>query len=203
MTETDLLDISFMFLYSRQSEPITYRSLEPLLLNNGTQAVRHLDRICNIDFANKEINRQSTMGANTTIYNYLINSNGIHFIENLPDEFREKPYSYFIKQEKEKAEIERNEKLDEKKIKWPQKNWLWVALITLALGWFVDLGKEIILLKYNQTPKSDSSQSGQAIQVVHDTIYIQDNNNLSDTSKPKNTTPLKKNQVTNRKVATK
>lgn len=199
MTETDLLDISFMFLYSRQSESITYRSLEPILSNNGTHAIRNLDCICSISFASKEINRQATMGANTNIYNYLINSNGIHFIENLPNEFKDKPYSYFIKLENEKEGIERQERLDERKIKWPQKNWHWVALGTFILGLVGDVGKEVFHSMYIQKPKQDTTQLKQPVQVIHDTIYIQNNYNLGDTSKRIHTPTLKQNRVTNKK----
>ena len=111
MTERELLDISFNFLYSRQKEHITYKSLESHITDKDANPVRLLNSIYNMGFLDKELNTQQTQSHNNNIYNYSINSKRINFIETMPDEFKDKPYSYHLKidADKQKIQNERDE----------------------------------------------------------------------------------------------
>lgn len=57
---------------------------------------------------------------------------------------------------------ERNEAISN----WPKRNWWAVALITLAIGAFVDIGKEVIFRKVKQ----DTNQSIPTTPTLVDTV---------------------------------
>ena len=117
MTETDLLDSSFMFLYSRQKESIIYKSLDVHISDNEVNSVRLLNKIFSIGFLDREVNLQQTHSHNNNIYNYSINSKGIDFIDTLPIEFTNKPYTYYKKSEEDEAELKKEKDLLDDKVK--------------------------------------------------------------------------------------
>lgn len=116
MNINEQVDLTFMALYNKQ-EPIIYKSLLSLLGNNDTDAIRCLETIEKIGFASKSKNMQASMGANTDIFNYSINMEGVEFIKDLPDNYTNKPYQFYLKnKEEEKLKAKAKEDLTDKKL---------------------------------------------------------------------------------------
>lgn len=116
MTTADI-DLTFMFLYTRSGEYLSPKSLESLLPITVNPIIA-LESIVEAGFAKKEINKQATMGGNVNAYSYLINSTGINFINELPVDFKDKPYTYHLKLSEDKtAKEEEIEAINIKKTK--------------------------------------------------------------------------------------
>ena len=71
------------------------------------------------------------------------------------------------KEQQDKQEVKKN-----KKLTFTQRNWLPIALITLIIGWFGDLGKQVLTLKYFQPQTVNKIVKDTIVQVVHDTVDI-------------------------------
>lgn len=105
-----------MYLH-KMDDPYTFPSAFEKSVDIGkTNPIMLLDTIHNIGFADKEKNSQQTLGASQNIYNYWINAKGIRFIESISgDNFKDKPYSYYLKlEEKRKSVIADREGTDHK-----------------------------------------------------------------------------------------
>lgn len=94
---------------------------------------------------------------------------------------------------KQKGSIEEYNKWETEEIKnqtklsFPQKNWLLVAILTGAFGFFSDLIVGIILDSKKQEEKQSTKQSSKLPQVVIDTVYIYlPDSSLKRPSKPNN-----------------
>lgn len=122
MLTTELLDKTFMELYTMK-DPYIFPSVLPKYIEVGnTNPIMLLDEIYKIGYADKEKNTQQN-GGSQSVYNYWLNSSGYNFIDDLPKEFVEHPYSYYIKriQESNDKKQQRDE-LDDKLKKITLKN---------------------------------------------------------------------------------
>lgn len=179
MAETDLLDTSFMFLYSRQKEPITYKSLDVHISNNEVNSVRLLNWIYSMGFLDREVNLQQKLSHNNNIYNYSINSKGIDFIETLPIEFKDTPYKYHLQLlENERIRQRAKEDLDRRQtesvITTNKLTW-WNVGATILFGIIVTVtqlmtcarDKEKDIREVNKLNQDSLIQSSQSI---HDSL---------------------------------
>lgn len=84
----------------------------------------------------------------------------------------------------------RRRKNEERKLSWPQRNWHWVALITLV---FTLVGEAILnkIFQSNatQTTQPNPTRQDTIIQVVHDTFYIYRNDSKLTPNQIKDTVP--------------
>ncbi|WP_276502914.1 hypothetical protein [Terrimonas pollutisoli] len=144
MTETELLDKTFMFLYTMDDEYIFPSAFEKRVDIGKANPIMLLNTIHDIGFAGKEKNTQQSLGASQTIHNYWINSDGTNFIKRLPADFSQRPYTYYRQQKDadtnlslEKANLEiidlRNKVFDYDETKIRSKNAIrWSAGATVA-----------------------------------------------------------------------
>ena len=115
MTETERINDGFMYLFSKLGTPANDRDNPNSKEGTELDVRRVLNRLYEIGFADRKENIQRTMGSNGTVYDYWINSKGLHFIDTLPKEFEKLPYSYYLELEKdEKALKKTRDDLDEK-----------------------------------------------------------------------------------------
>lgn len=115
MTETERIDDGFMYLFNKLGSAANDR--DNINAKEGTEhdVRRVLNRIYEIGFADRKENVQRTMGSNGIVYDYWLNSKGLHFIDTLPREFDKLPYSYYLKlEEDEKALKKIRDDLDTK-----------------------------------------------------------------------------------------
>lgn len=97
----DLLDATFMILYEKNHRIIPtelsgYLWTKGLKLEDKYNPIALLERIVEIDFADKNKNLSATLSHHTDMFFYSIKVKGIEFVDNLPDNFLNKPYSFFI-----------------------------------------------------------------------------------------------------------
>ncbi|HEY5408312.1 MAG TPA: hypothetical protein VIJ92_14550 [Ginsengibacter sp.] len=162
MTEQDRIDITFMYLYKNDGVPVHDGDIPELHQVTGLARLRSLQNIYEIGFADRRENRQRSMGSNTTVYSYSINSKGIHFIDTLPNEFEGRPYSYYLKLgEDEKALKKSRDVLDDKLKKITLSNIrfnkyttllsLLVAAIALIVPIFITYNSEKDIIKTEST----------------------------------------------------
>lgn len=144
--EIKLLDDSLMALYDYKKSLVP-DSLITKVLAKGfydreqIDPIRLLERIYEIGFANKVKNVSASMGANRDMFLYDISIKGIHFIENLPTLFKNKPYSYFLKLETDgntkKEEIDILQAKQTQSIidtnKSVQRTNFWMPILTAAI----------------------------------------------------------------------
>lgn len=101
MSETEILDKTFRYLYDNQNVAVHIANLTTHVGNiEGVEIYRHIEALHELGFARSKKNDQASMGANRIIYDYWISTPGIEFIQDLPNEFKYKPYSFY-KQVKE------------------------------------------------------------------------------------------------------
>lgn len=154
MMETELIDKTFIFLSKMEDHYIFPSSLPNKLNLQNTNPIMLLETIYKIGFAEKEKNQQQSLGASQPIYNYWINSDGRQFIENLPAEFSQKPYTFFLQQKEsdktlslEKLNLEitdlRNKVLDYDERKRMTKYSLVISFLALLVS--------LLALLYNKS----------------------------------------------------
>jgi hypothetical protein len=115
MTETDRINEGFIYLFSKLGNSANDRDNPNAKDGKELDIRRLLNRLYEIGFADRKENVQRTMGSNGIVYDYWINSKGVHFIDTLPKEFKDQPYSYYLKlEEEEKALKKTRDDLDEK-----------------------------------------------------------------------------------------
>ena len=74
---------------------------------------------------------------------------------------------------------------EEKKLTFAQKNWHWIAFVTLISGWVGDCGKEAILLKWQKPSIEVSKIQDTVIQTLYDTVHIHDTTFVKPTTSTK------------------
>jgi hypothetical protein len=153
MSTTELLDKTFMELYTMKDNYIFPQTMQERIDIKDANPIMLLDKIHDIGFADKEKNSQRSLGASHDIYNYWINAEGKNFIDNLPLAFLGKPFTYYKEQKDttntlslEKLHLElatlRNEVLDYEETKERAKNsqrWAIVAVVISGLAVIVSL----------------------------------------------------------------
>jgi hypothetical protein len=152
MTQIELIDKAFIFLSTMEEPYIFPSALQNKLDIQNANPIMLLETLHDIGFAGKEKNTQQSLGASQTIYNYWINSQGKQFIESLPAEFSQNPYTFLIQQKNsdknltlEKANLEivylRNKVFDydetKRRAKWGM-NFAVIAIVISALALLSD-----------------------------------------------------------------
>lgn len=117
MTEQQRVDIGLMYLYNNNGVPVHDLTLPQFENVAGLELLRVLNTIYEIGFANRRENVQRTLGSNGPVYDYWINSKGIHFIDTLPVEFSNKPYSYYQRIEADETTLKKERELLDDKVK--------------------------------------------------------------------------------------
>jgi len=122
MSTTEMLNKTFVELYSMKDPYVFPSALSKHIEVGNTNPIMLLDEIYKIGYADKEKNTQQS-GGSQSVYNYWLNPSGYNFIDDLPKEFVERPYSYYIKfiQESNDKKQERD-KLEDKLKKITLKN---------------------------------------------------------------------------------
>ena len=101
-----MLDRAILFLAAK-NEPIIPRTLEDSFGNSiSVNATRLLEKIDSSGLTFKSLNKMATQGQHIDVYSYCLKSDAIDFIKNIPDEFKDTPYTYYqsilsIRKEKE------------------------------------------------------------------------------------------------------
>lgn len=95
MIDDLLIDQLIMYAYNNDGKKFSS-------ITSGTKVPEQFfDRIINeiekIGFVDKIENRQRTLSNNHTCYDYEISSKAVQFIDNLPMEYQEKPYTFHLK----------------------------------------------------------------------------------------------------------
>jgi len=85
-------------------------------------------------------NQQHVYTHSTKDYGYFITYDGILFVEAPTEEYKNRPYQYFINNQKIKDRAERIEK-------WPKRYWYIIAITSFIIGGFADIVKEAIRRK--------------------------------------------------------
>jgi hypothetical protein len=146
MDKTELLDKTFMFLFKMEDKHTFPSAFEKKINTGKTNPVMLLETIYQIGYASREKNRQQSLGAGQDIYNYWLNESGYTFIDELPQEFINKPFSYHKQKENsnknlslEKLNLEletlRNVVFDYEETKTRSKNAIsWSAGATIIAG---------------------------------------------------------------------
>jgi hypothetical protein len=98
MDRTELLDKTFMYLYTMEDQYIFPAAFEKRIDTGKTSPVMLLDTIHDIGFAAKVKNTQQSLGANQDMYNYWLNEAGNTFIKDLPPDFTNRPFSYYMQE---------------------------------------------------------------------------------------------------------
>ena len=117
MTEQERVDIGFMYLYKNNGVPVHDGNIPELAKISGLELLRVLYCIYEIGFANRRENKQRSMGSNAIVYEYWINSKGLHFVDTLPKEFEAHPYSYYIKLYDDEVLLKKERELLDDKVK--------------------------------------------------------------------------------------
>lgn len=97
METEQLLDDVFVFLSTMKDQYIFPRALQERLIIDNTNPTMLLDTLHEIGFASKDKNSQQSLGGTQAVYNYSLNSKGISFINKLPSDYKNKPYTYYSK----------------------------------------------------------------------------------------------------------
>lgn len=161
MDKTELLNQTFMYLYAME-DPYTFPSAFEKKLNIGNaNPIMLLDAIHDIGFADREKNTQQS-GASQNLYNYWMNSNGFHFIEKLPTEFTNLPYTYHLKLNAEKDALKEVREETDHKLKQVTLGNIslhkYVSLLSLFVA-IIAIATPIIINKIgeNKTIKTEST----------------------------------------------
>lgn len=115
MKEQERINITFMYLYKNDGIAIHDGNIPELNEVIGFERIRSLKHIYEIGFADRGENKQRSMGSNTTVYSYFINSKGIDFVDTLPIEYSDRPFTFYMTLvTDEKANKKARDTLDDK-----------------------------------------------------------------------------------------
>jgi len=95
MDRTELLDKTFMYLYTMEDQYIFPAAFEKRIDIGNTSPVFLLETIYDLGFASKEKNTQQSLGAGQDMYNYWLTEAGNTFLNELPPDFTNRPFSYY------------------------------------------------------------------------------------------------------------
>lgn len=107
--EMDLVNASLMIMFEYKQN-ISPKYLYDNIGEKGffdidnIDFTRILETIVDIGFANKTMDHTATMGQLKDMFFYTINSKGINFIESIPNEFKERPYSFYLNRKEDKIQ---------------------------------------------------------------------------------------------------
>jgi hypothetical protein len=96
---------------------------------------------------------------------YFITYDGIIFVEAPTEEYKNRPYQYYLDNQKRKERAERIEK-------WPKRFWWLIAIITFIFGFIADIGKKWLTRKI----LPDTNQSAPSTQLKFDILFRQRGN---------------------------
>jgi hypothetical protein len=116
MAQKDLIDQTFMLLYSKQDGMTSFKAMTEIE-KDMMAAIRLLDTIYDCGFLNKELQKSMSDNHGHNIHYYSIKPKGVEFVENLPSAFKDKPYSYYLKLEADKKVIQDEKDAIDYKIK--------------------------------------------------------------------------------------